>query len=196
MNSLMVLIPALLMVVGCAAQDVEATPTTQATADTALNTAISTAVPTSTPVILPTPTDTPFPIPTPTEVYEAVFIVVPTRVPPGTPLHQSWRLETAVRPEGAGNITLSPQQKNQMYDRGSTIKATANCDVGFLRWEGNIPEGSDKSANPISLSMDGPSVLYAFCVELPPTPTAIPKPTTTAEPARFGDGSHDERNAR
>ena len=177
MNSLMFLIPAVLMVVGCAAQDVPPTPTTQATADAALNTAINTAVPTPTPVTPPTPADTPFPIPTPTEVYEAVFIVVPTRVPPGTPLYQSWRLETAVRPEGAGNITLSPRQENQMYDRGSTIIATANCDVDFLRWEGDIPDGSDKTANPMTIIMAGPRILYLICVDPLQTPTGIPTPT-------------------
>ena len=151
------------------------TPTIQAT--TTLNTPIGTAIPTSTGVTILTPVETPFPIATPTEVYEAIVIVMPTRVPPGTPLHQSWRLETAVRPEGTGSITLSPQQENQMYRRGSSIKATATCEVDFLRWEGDIPEDSDKTANQITIAMDGPRVLYLICVDPLQTPSGIPTPT-------------------
>lgn len=109
---------------------------------------------------------------------------VPTPLPLGTPLRQSWRLETAVRPEGSGNITLSPQHENQLYFVGSLIAATADCDVDFLRWEGDLPDGSDKTANPIKITMDGPVVLYAFCVEPLLTSTAIPArtPTVTAVP--------------
>ena len=174
MKSLMVLIPAVLMAVGCSAQDVDPPPTIQATAT--LNTPISTALPTSTSEAFLVPSETPLPIPNPTEVYEAIVIVVPTRVPPGTPLHQSWLLQTAVRPEGAGNITLSPQQENQMYRRGSSITATANCDVDFLRWEGDIPDGLDKTANPMTITMDGPRILYLICVDPLQNPTAITVP--------------------
>ena len=179
----MVLIPAVLMVVGCAAQDVEPPPTTQATPDTARNTRISTPLPASTREAFLAPSEIPFPISNPTEVYDTIVIVVPTRVPPGTPLHQSWLLQTAVRPEGAGNITLSPQQENQMYRRGSSITATANCDVDFLRWEGDIPDGSDKTANQMIITMDGPKILYLICVDPLQAPTGIstptPKPTET-----------------
>ena len=165
MKFLAALIPAVLIVAGCATKEPAPTVTTQAIVDPA---------PTSTRV---TPPDTPVPTSTPPEGRYEIVIIVPTPLPPGTPLPQNWRLETAVRPEGSGNITLSPQQENDLYFLGDSIEATANCDVGFLRWEGNIPEGSDKTANPITLSMDGPSVLYAFCVELAPTPTGIPTPT-------------------
>jgi len=179
MKSLVALIPAVLMVVGCATQDVAPTPISQATGDPALNTAFRTALPTST---LVAPTETPLPISTPTVIPFAIQIVVPTPLPPGTPLPQFWRLETAVRPQGSGNITLSPQQEDQLYFLGSSIEATANCDADFLRWEGDIPDGSDKTANPITITMDRPRVLYAFCAESLPTPAAAQVPTPTLLP--------------
>jgi len=168
MKFLVALIPAVLIMAGCATQEAAPSANTQAIVD---------PVPTSTQVTL---AETPVPISTPPDVGYEIVIVAPTPLPPGTPLPQNWRLETAVRPEGSGNITLSPQQEHDLYFLGSSIEATANCDVGFLRWEGDIPEGSDKTANPITLSMDGPSVLYAFCVDLAPTPTGIPSPTSRA----------------
>ena len=181
MKWLLALILALLMVAGCATQEAAPAPTTQATVDPALNAAISTAVPTSTPLMLVAPTETSIPVKTGTEVDYEIVIILPTPLPPGTPGPQSWRLDTAVRPEGSGNITLSPKEENQLYFLGSSIEATANCDVDFLRWEGNIPDGSDKTANPITITMDGPSVLYAFCVDPIPTPTGSPASTPTAK---------------
>ena len=179
MKTLVVLIPAVLMFVGCTAQEMAPTTTTQARVDTVQNAPINTASPTST---LVTPTESPDPIFTPTVIPFEIVIVVPTPLPPGTPLPQNWRLETAVRPEGTGNIALSPRQENQLYFLGASIEATANCNFGFLRWEGDIPDGSDKTANPITITMDGPTVIYAFCVEPLPIPTAIPTPTPTPSP--------------
>ena len=45
------------------------------------------------------------------------------------------------------------------------MELTANCDLGFVRWEGEVPGSSEKTDNPISVVMDKPRVLYAFCVE-------------------------------
>jgi tetratricopeptide (TPR) repeat protein len=123
-------------------------------------------VPTLTP--MPTlaivPTETPEPTPRPTG-FKIVGIIVPTELPPGTPRPQNWRLETAVRPEGAGSVEMSPPNQDQLYFQGDSVELTANCDLGFVRWEGDVPDSSEKTDNPISVVMDKPRVLYAFCVE-------------------------------
>ena len=109
------------------------------------------------------PTHTPNPTPLPAG-FKIVGIIVPTPLPPGTPLPQFWRLETAVRPEGSGIVELSPRAQEQLYFQGDSVDVIANCDSGFVRWEGDLPEGSVQTNNPLSITMDKPRVLYAFCV--------------------------------
>ena len=109
------------------------------------------------------PTQTPNPTPLPKR-FKIVGIIVPTPLPPGTPLPQFWRLETAVRPEGSGIIEFSPPAQEQLYFQGDSVDVIANCDSGFIRWEGDVPAGSDQTKNPLSITMDKPRVLYAFCV--------------------------------
>ena len=123
-------------------------------------------VPTLTPMQTPAivPTETPEPTPRPMG-FKIVGIIVPTPLPPGTPRPQNWRLETAMRPEGAGSVEMSPPNQDQLYFQGDSVELTANCDLGFVRWEGDVPGSSEKTDNPISVVMDKPRVLYAFCVE-------------------------------
>jgi hypothetical protein len=122
----------------------------------------------TTPIPVPTlaivPTETPEPTPRPTR-FKIVGIIVPTQVPPGTPRPQDWRLETAVRPEGSGRVEMSPPKQDRLYFQGDSVELTANCDSWFVRWEGDVPGSSEKTDNPISVVMDKPRVLYAFCVE-------------------------------
>jgi tetratricopeptide (TPR) repeat protein len=120
--------------------------------------------PTPMPSLAIVPTETPEPDPQP-KGFKIVGIIVPTELPPGTPRPQNWRLETAVRPEGSGSVELSPPTKDRLYFQGDSVELTANCDSGFVRWEGDVPETSAKTDNPISIVMDKPQVLYAFCVE-------------------------------
>ena len=125
---------------------------------------IATPEPDSIAALAVVPTQTPNPTPLP-KTFKIVGIIVPTPLPPGTPLPQNWRLETAVRPEGSGSIELSPPLQDQLYFQGDSVEVTANCDFGFVRWEGDVPAGSDQTNNPLSITMDGPRVIYAFCVE-------------------------------
>lgn len=122
------------------------------------------------PIATPTPTSTSAPDQTPDPGVRGtgprfVGIIVPTPLPPGTPLPQDWRLETAVRPEGSGSIEMSPPQQDQLYFQGDSVELTANCNSGFVRWEGDVPVSLEKTENPISVTMDKPLVLYAFCAE-------------------------------
>ena len=123
--------------------------------------AVDTPTPMPSPAIVPTATPEPAPQPT---GFKIVGIIVPTQLPPGTPRPQDWRLETAVRPEGSGSVELSPPKQNPLYFQGESVELTANCDSGFVRWEGDVPGSSEKTDNPISIIMDKPRVLYAFCV--------------------------------
>lgn len=113
------------------------------------------------PAVVPTQTSNPAPRPV---RHRIVGIIVPTPLPPGTPLPQDWRLEIAVRPEGSGSIDLFPRQQDQLYFQGDTVEVTASCDFGFVRWEGDLPSASVPTNNRLSVTMDGPRVLYAFCV--------------------------------
>ena len=115
---------------------------------------------------IPVTTSSPDQIPEPTSPgFKIVGIIVDTPAPPGTPPPQDWRLETAVRPEGSGSIELSPPKPDQLYFQGDSVELTANCDSGFVRWDGDVPARSEKTGNPISVTMDKPRVLYAFCAE-------------------------------
>ena len=149
------------MLIGCTAQEPAPTPTQSSAPDAAVA-PTNTVTPTSTIVAVIKPTETLVPIPEPTGF--VMGIVVPTPLP-GIALPQNWRLETAVRPEGSGTVELSPPQANQLYFRGTQIEAKAICDRGFLRWAGDVPDDLDKASNPITITMDGPTVIYAFCAE-------------------------------
>jgi Raf kinase inhibitor-like YbhB/YbcL family protein len=124
------------------------------------------ATPDSTPISAPVvaPTETPEPTSLPRR-FRIAGIIVDTPAPPGTPPPQDWRLVTAIRPEGSGSIELSPPKPDQLYFQGDSVELTANCDSGFVRWDGDVPVRSEKTDNPISVIMDKPRVLYAFCVE-------------------------------
>lgn len=75
-----------------------------------------------------------------------------------------------MRPAGSGIIELSPPAQEPLYFQGDSVDVIANCDSGFIRWEGDVPAGSDQTNNPLSITMDKPRVLYAFCV--PPASAA------------------------
>src|SRR3990167_7206759 len=117
-------------------------------------------------VIEPTPISimvAPIPTPTPTifDMGSTLYILsvgeagpTPTLPPP------SWRLEFVLRPEGGGSIELFPTTKEQLYQRGSSVMAKANCDTEFERWAGEIPEGAVLKDNSIAFIVTKPQTLY------------------------------------
>ena len=141
--------------------------------------------PTQTPI--PTSTATPAPAPTPvpaaTPSAPATAAPVPTPVPVPTPIPMPLAehlLETAISPENWGSVQAFPRSGNERYPSGTTVSVTAECNLGFVSWAGDVPEGASPYDNPVTVSMNRDLVLVAICVR--PTATPVPVPTPTPAP--------------
>ena len=148
-------------------------------------TAIPTATPNPTPV--PTATATPVPVPTPVLVFTpsplVTAIPVPTPVPAPTltptPLPE-YLLETAISPEDLGSIETLPESDDGRYPSGTVVVVTAQCDLGFVSWAGDVPQGVSPFYDSVTVTMARDMVMVALCGR--PTPTATLAPTATPEP--------------
>ena len=125
--------------------------------------------PTQTPI--PTSTATPAPAPTPvpaaTPSAPATAAPVPTPVPVPTPIPMPLAehlLETAISPENWGSVQAFPRSGNERYPSGTTVSVTAECNLGFVSWAGDVPEGASPYDNPVTVSMNRDLVLVAICV--------------------------------
>ena len=156
-------------------------------------TPVPTPAPTAATIPIPTPTATAVPVPTPvpaaTPVPLATAIPVPTPAPVPTPTPTpvvEYLLETAIGPEDGGSVQAVPESDDGRYPSGTTVAVTARCNLGFVSWAGDVPEGASPYDNPVTVSMHRDLVLVAICVgptPVPATPTATPVvPTPTPEP--------------
>ena len=57
---------------------------------------------------------------------------------------------------------------------------TAQCELGFLMWTGDVPPGASPFRGSIAVTIDRDRVLVALCVQ--PTPVPTPTPIPTPEP--------------
>ena len=155
-----------------------ATPSTDNT-PTPSSAPLAAATPTTGPIptVPSTPTPATAPVATPTPL--AIATPIPVPVPTPTPLPQ-YLLETAISPEDQGSVETLPESDDGNYPIGTVVAVTAQCNLGFLLWAGDIPSGESRFSDTISVPMDRERVLVALCAR--PTPTPTPAPTATPSP--------------
>ena len=137
----------------------------------------------------PVPVPTPVPVSTPSALATAIPVPTPTPVPDPTlsPTPVAvYLLETAISPEDWGVVEVVPQSDDGRYSSGTVVAVTAQCNLGFVSWAGDVPEGTSPDDDSITISMQRDSVLVAICVRPTarpvPTPTPTPAPTVTPQP--------------
>ena len=142
-----------------------------------------TMTPIPTPTATPVPAPTPVPVSTPSALATAVPVPTPTPVPTATltptPVAE-YLLETAISPEDWGVVEVVPQSDDGRYSSGTVVAVTAQCNLGFVSWAGDVPQGASPDDDSITISMQRDSVLVAICVR--PTATPVPTPTPTPAP--------------
>ena len=155
------------------------TPIPEAT-KTPIPTATATPIPVATTVPIITPSAlaaTPVPTPTP----------VPTATLTPTPVAEH-SLETAISPQGWGNVEAVPESADGRYTSGTTVVVTAQCNLGFVSWAGDVPEEVSPYNNSVTVNMNQDQLLVALCMG--PTPTPVPTPTPTLSPTAMPQPRH------
>jgi len=97
-----------------------------------------------------------------------------------------FRLEVTILPSGLGRINAIPSSEDQTYSEGTVVNVTARCDVDFLTWAGDLPEGVSPLLDSAEVMLDRDRLLFAICTTPAPTatPTPIPPPPPTPPPTR------------
>jgi len=139
------------------------------------------ATPILTTTATPAPMPTPVPVSTPSALATAIPVPTPVPVPTLTPTPVAqYLLETAISPEGWGSVEAIPKSDDGRYPSGTVVAVTARCNLGFVSWAGDVPEGVSPYNNSVTVSMHRDIVLVALCAG--PTPTPVPIPTPTPSP--------------
>jgi hypothetical protein len=120
-------------------------------------------------------------VPVSTPAALATAIPVPTATLSPTPVAE-YLLETAISPEDWGSVEVVPQSNDGRYSSGTVIAVTAQCNLGFVSWAGEVPEGASTFYDSVTLTMDRDRVIVALCARPTPTPTPTPAPTPTPSP--------------
>ena len=148
--------------------------------------------PTATAAASPSPIPTPkapfiptsTPVPSPTPVTAIIRPLVPSATPGPTGLQ--YRLEAAIIPTGLGSVSVFPTSEDSLYKPGTDVLITAECNMEFLAWKGNVPIDASATSTTITVTMDRHRDLTAVCsgpnATPPPTATPMPMPTQTPTP--------------
>jgi len=76
-------------------------------------------------------------------------------------------LTVNINPEGAGSVTLSPEQPEEGYVCGTQVTLTATPNLGycFKGWSGDVPAGHEND-NPLTIVMDSAKTITANFVDI------------------------------
>ena len=147
-----------------------------------------TAVPTATPTFTSTPTPTPTGAASPTPTPTATVTHTPSPAPTATATTTATVAPTSpvefkfsIRPEGTSRVSVTPLRT--LYAPGTSVVLIAECIIGFVMWEGDVPEGTMMNSIIITVVVDRPGSITGVCASPTPTPTPTATPTTALSPS-------------
>lgn len=88
-----------------------------------------------------------------------------------------------------GTWTRNPDSPDDMYDFGTVVELTAAADGGytFIWWEGDVPAGSNRTSNPLSVPMDQARSLRALFASAAPNTATWTGDGTNSQASNAGN---------
>ena len=128
-------------------------------------------------VSVPTPRSAAVSVPTPP--LDGTTELKPVSAPKTTPI-PLYRLQATISPDTLGRLETMPAYTGQGYTAGTVVALFARCDVGTLKWSGDMAGALFRKPGLVVIRMNQNRAVSGLCV--PPTPTPVPTPTATPVP--------------